>query len=133
MHIYGIWKDGNKTAKETQMWRIDFYTMWEKVRVGWYERIALKHVYYHMRNRWPVQVWCMKQGSESQCSGTTQRDVVGREVGRRFRMGDICTPTEDSHQCMAKNHQNTVISIQLNTLIKNKKEVRRGLQCLERV
>ena len=24
--------------------RTDYWTMWEKVRVGWYERIALKHV-----------------------------------------------------------------------------------------
>ena len=39
MHICGIWKDGNdnlicKRAKETQMLRTDFWTMWEKVRVG---------------------------------------------------------------------------------------------------
>ena len=26
------------------------------MRVGWFERIALKHVYYHMWNRSPVQV-----------------------------------------------------------------------------
>ena len=30
----------------------------------------------------------MKQGNQSQCSGTTQRDRVGREVGWR----DTCTP-----------------------------------------
>ena len=35
MHIYGIYKDGNdnpvcKTAKETQMYRIVFWTLWEK-------------------------------------------------------------------------------------------------------
>ena len=50
-HIYGIWKDGNdnsicKTGKETQMYRTDFWTLWEKARVGWSERTALKHVYY---------------------------------------------------------------------------------------
>ena len=33
----------------------------------------------------------------------TQRDGIGREVGRRFRMGDTCTPVVDSSQCMAKN------------------------------
>ena len=38
-HIYGIQKDGNddricETAKETQMYRTDFWTLWEKVRVG---------------------------------------------------------------------------------------------------
>ena len=52
-HIYGIYKDGNdnpmcKTEKETQMYRTDFWTLWEKVRVGWSERIALKHVYYQV-------------------------------------------------------------------------------------
>ena len=30
---------------------------------------------------------CTKQGTQSQCSGTTQRDKVGREVGGVFRMG----------------------------------------------
>ena len=29
----------------------------------------------------------MKQGTQSLCSGTTQRDRVGREVEGRFRMG----------------------------------------------
>ena len=38
-HIYGISEDGNdnpicKTEKETQMYRTDFCTLWEKVRVG---------------------------------------------------------------------------------------------------
>ena len=51
MHIYGILKGGNdnpicKTEKETQMYRTDFWTLWEKARVGCFERTALKHVYY---------------------------------------------------------------------------------------
>ena len=38
-HIYGIQKDGNnnrvfETAKETQMYRTVFWTLWERVRVG---------------------------------------------------------------------------------------------------
>ena len=38
-HIYGILKDGNnnpicKAKKETQMYRRDFWTLWEKARVG---------------------------------------------------------------------------------------------------
>ena len=63
------------------------FGLWEKVRVGWFERTALKHVYYHMWNRWPGQVQCMKQGTQSQCTGTTQRDGMGREVGGGFRKG----------------------------------------------
>ena len=35
-----------KTEKETQMYRTDFWTLWEKARVGCSERIALKQVYY---------------------------------------------------------------------------------------
>ena len=51
MHIYGILKDDNdnpicKTEKETQMYRIEFWTLWEKARVGCFERTASKHVYY---------------------------------------------------------------------------------------
>ena len=65
-HIYGIQKDGNdnpicKTEKETQMDRTDFWTLWEKARVGCSERTASKHVYYQGWNRSPAQVGCMRQ------------------------------------------------------------------------
>ena len=33
----------------------------------------------------------------------TQRDLVEREVGGGFRMGDTCTPMADSCECMEKN------------------------------
>ena len=66
MYIYGILKDGNynpicKTEKETQMYRTDFGTLWEKARVGCSERLALKHIYYQGWNRSPAQVGCMRQ------------------------------------------------------------------------
>ena len=32
--------------KETQMYRTEFWTLWEKARVGCSEGIALKQVYY---------------------------------------------------------------------------------------
>ena len=35
-----------KTEKETQMYRTDFWTLWEKARVGCLERTAPKQVYY---------------------------------------------------------------------------------------
>ena len=72
--------------------------LWEKARVGWFERIALKHVYYHMWNKSPVQVRCMRQGAWGWCTGMTLRDGMGREVGGEFRMGNTCK----SCQCMAK-------------------------------
>ena len=38
-----------------------FGLFWERARAGWYGRMALKHVNYHMWNEPPVQVWCMIQ------------------------------------------------------------------------
>ena len=32
--------------KKTQIYRTGFWTLWEKARVGWFKRTALKHVYY---------------------------------------------------------------------------------------
>ena len=43
------------------MYRTDFWTLWEKARVGWFERTASKHVYYLVWNRSPAQVGCMRQ------------------------------------------------------------------------
>ena len=104
-----IWKDpdGNdnpvcETAKETQMYRTVFWTLGEKARVGWFERIALKHVYYHMWNRSPVKVRFMRQGVQGWCPGMTQRDGMGREVEWGLSMGNTSTPMADSYQCMVK-------------------------------
>ena len=81
---------------------IVFWILWEKERVGCSGSMALKHVYYHMWNGLPVQVWCMRQGAQGWCTEMTLRDGMGREVGRGFRMGNTCTPMADSCQCMAK-------------------------------
>ena len=43
------------------MYRTDFWTLWEKARVGRSRRIALKLVYYQVRNRSPAQVGYMRQ------------------------------------------------------------------------
>ena len=50
----------------------------------------------------PAQVQCIRQGAWGWCTRMTQRDGMGREVGRGFRMGNTCTPMEDSSKCMAK-------------------------------
>ena len=105
-HIYGIYNNGNnnpicETAKETQMYRTVFWTLWEKARVGWFERIPLKHVYYHMWNMFPVQVQCMRQVLRAGARGWP-KGWDGEEGGRGFRMGNTSTPTADSCQCMPK-------------------------------
>ena len=91
-----------------------FRTLWERGRVGWFGRMALKHVYYQMWNESPVQDRCMRQGVQGWCTGMTQRDGMGREVGGRFRTGNTCKSMADSCQCMAKPLQYCkVISLQL--------------------
>ena len=47
-------------------------------------------------NRSPVQVRCMRQGAQGWCTGMTQRDGMGKEVGGGFRIGNTCTPVVDS-------------------------------------
>ena len=73
-----------------------------KVRVGWFEKIALKHVYYSMWNRSPVQVRCMRQSAQGWYTGMTLKDGMGKEVGGGFKMGNTCTSMADSCEYMAK-------------------------------
>ena len=65
--------------------RTDFWTQWGKKRVGWFERIALKHTHYHRWNREPVGVWCVTRGTRSRRSVTSWRGGVGRETGEEVR------------------------------------------------
>ena len=58
-----------------------------------------------------------EQGTQSQCSGTTQGDGVWREVGGAFRMGGhvhLCI-----HDDVWQKHHSTVIILQLNKFFKN--------------
>ena len=75
------------------MYRTDFWILWERERVGLFERIALKHVYYHVRNESPVYVQYRIQDAW---------DNMGWEVGGGFRIGNSCTPMADSCQCVTK-------------------------------
>ena len=68
----------------------------------------------YMWNESPVQVRCMIQYARGWCTGMTQKDGMGNEVGGAFRMENTCTPVADSCQCMAKEIQYCkVISLQL--------------------
>ena len=99
------------------MYRTVFWTLWERVRVGWFGRMALKHVNYHMWNKSPVQVRGMIQGARGWCTGMTQRDGTGKDVGGGFRMGNTCIPVADSFRYMAKPIQYCKVKnkIKLNT------------------
>jgi len=55
-----------------------------------------RNMYNIIRNELPVQVQCRTQDAWGWCTGMTQRDGMGREVGGEFRMGNTCTPVADS-------------------------------------
>ena len=97
-----------------------FWTLWEKARVGWFETIALKHVYYHMWNRSPVQVQCMRQGAQGWCTGMTLRDGMRKKVvGGGSGWGTLVHPWLIHVNVWQKPLQYCkVISLQLNKLIK---------------
>ena len=67
----------------------------------------MKHVYYQMRNRSPVQVQCMSQGAQGWCTGMTLREGMGKEWegvsgwGKHVHPGLI-------HVNVWKNHYNIV-------------------------
>ena len=43
---------------------------------------------YHMWNKSPVQVQCMRQDAQGWCTGMTQRDGMERAVGGGFQDGE---------------------------------------------
>ena len=83
--------------------RVNFYIckFKNRERVGRFGRMALKHVKYHVWNELPVQVRCTILDAWGWCTGTTQRDGMGREEGRGFRMGNTCIPVVDSFWYLA--------------------------------
>ena len=46
--------------------------------------------------------WMHETSARGWCTGVTQRDGMGREMGGSFRMGNTCKSMADSCQCMAK-------------------------------
>ena len=62
------------------MYRTDFWTLWEKARVGCSERIALTQVYCQGWNRSPAQVGSMRQVLRAGALGRPRRMGWG---GRR--------------------------------------------------
>ena len=115
MHIYEILKDGNnspvcETAKKTQMYRTVFWTLWERVRVGGYGRMALKHKLSYVK---PIASPGLMH--DTGCSGLVHWDDPegwgGEGGGRGFRMRNTCTPMVDSCKCKAKPIQYCKVKI----------------------
>ena len=91
-----------ETAKETLMYRSVLWTLWERERVGTFERMTLKRVKYHVRNELPVQVRYTILDAWGWCIGMTQREGMGREEGGGFRMGNTGIPVAHSFRYLAK-------------------------------
>ena len=89
--------------------------------------MALKHVYYHVRNESPVYVLYGIQDAWGWCTGMIQRDDMGWEVEGGFRIGNSYTPVVDSCQCMAKPIQYFKAKESKNKNLKNfKKKLNRS-------
>ena len=87
--------------KETQMYRTDFWTLWEKARVGCFKRTASKHVLSRVKQI-TSPGWMHETSAQAWVTGKTQRDRVEREVGGGVGMGNTCKSMADSCQCMTK-------------------------------
>ena len=67
--------------------------------------------------------WMQETSAWGWCTGMTQRDGMGREVGGRFRIQNTCKSMTDSCQCMQKPLQYCkVISLQLIKINEKKKK-----------
>ena len=83
------------------MYRTDFWTLWEKARVGYFERTASKHVLSRVKQiTSPGGMY--ETSAPAWCTGKTQRDRVEREAEGGIGMGNTCTSMADLCQCMAK-------------------------------
>ena len=86
--------------KETQMYRTDFWTLWEKVRVGCFERIAcILSIVKQITSPGGMH----ETSTQAWCTGRTQRNRLEREVGVGIGMGNTCNSMADSCQCMTKH------------------------------
>ena len=65
------------------------FGLWEKVRVGCFERTASKRV-LSMVKQITSPGWMHETSARAWCTGKTQRNWVEREVGGGIRMGNTC-------------------------------------------
>ena len=91
----GRWAGGSGWGTRVRSW-------WIHVDVWQNQYNTLKHVKYHVWNELPVQVRCTILDTSGWCTGTTQRDGMGREAGGGFRMRNTCIPVVDSFRYLAK-------------------------------
>ena len=79
--------------------RTDFWTLWEKARVGCIERTAciLSRV-----KQITSPDWMHETSARAWCTGKIQGNRVEKEVGEGIGMGNTRNSMADSCQCMTK-------------------------------
>ena len=81
------------------MYRTDFWTLWEKARVGCFDRtVFILSIVKQITSPGGLH----ETSAQAWCTGKTQSNQVEREVGVGFRMGNTCNSMADSCQCMTK-------------------------------
>ena len=81
------------------MYRTDFWTLWEKVRVGCFQRTScILSIVKQITSPGGMH----EISAQGWCTGMTQRDGIEREEGGGFRMENTCKSMADSCQCMTK-------------------------------
>ena len=69
------------------MYRTDFWTLWEKARVGCFERTAcILSIVKQITSPGGIH----ETSARARCTGKTQRNWVEREVGGGIGMGNTC-------------------------------------------
>ena len=81
------------------MYRTDFWALWEKARVGCFERTAyILSIVKQITSPGGMH----ETSAQAWCTVKTQRNRVEREVGGGIGVGNICDSMADSCQCMTK-------------------------------
>ena len=83
------------------MYRTDFGILWEKARVGCFEKTASKRILSRVKQI-TSPGWMHETSAQTWCTGKIQRDRMEREVGGGIGMGNTCKSMADSCQCMTK-------------------------------
>ena len=84
------------------MYRTDFWTLWEKARVGCFRENNIETCIVSRVKQITSPGWMHETSAQAWSTGKTQRDRVEREIGGGIGMGNACKSMADSCQCMTK-------------------------------
>ena len=94
---YLICPSGNENPAAMIRWVSSF-----QVHISITHQMVVYLVPYKDSKKLPVQVRCTILDAWGWCTGTTQRDGMGREEGGGCRMGNTDIPVADSFRYLAK-------------------------------